>query len=108
MTYPINIHSQTDSSNDSILAKLSFWFSHALGIVHSWNETSKLHKSERVAIRELLNLNDEQLRDIGLTRGDIAFACKHSNGEPVTKVLQRIAHGDQKANAGNSKNHEGD
>lgn len=64
-----------------------------LGRTAKWWQWQQQRRSDRRAIRHLLTLDDAALRDIGVHRGDIAWASKLPRSADATVELELLARG---------------
>ena len=56
-----------------------------------WQKANRRYRNDRIAIGQLLDLNDKTLRDIGINRVDIIWASKLPRDRIATLELQKIA-----------------
>ena len=69
------------------------WPNKLLSAVYCWWFNRRRRSIERHAIKHLLSLEDAQLRDIGIHRGDLEWTHKLPNSADATLELELIVRG---------------
>ena len=59
--------------------------------VTNWWSTVQRRHTERAAIKQMLELDDQALHDIGITKADVIWANSLPLGDNPTHKLQKIA-----------------
>ncbi len=64
--------------------------------IRAANARVRTRRQEREGLRQLLELDDHALRDIGVTRGDVAYAARLPASENPSRALCKLSkRGDQ-------------
>ncbi|QQR38166.1 DUF1127 domain-containing protein [Devosia rhizoryzae] len=58
-----------------------------LRMIPAWFAGQKAARTRRLALQRLLDMDPAQLRDLGISRGDIADAMQVGNGRTPSMVL---------------------
>lgn len=69
------------------------WLRGLLGRPKQWWQLQRQRSRSRRAMRHLLTLDDAALRDIGVHRGDVAWASRLPNSADATAELELLARG---------------
>ncbi|MBT8454679.1 MAG: DUF1127 domain-containing protein [Rhodobacteraceae bacterium] len=62
--------------------------------IQRWRDTAAKARQRRIAragLREMLDLDDHHLRDIGVTRGDVSYVTQLPVAQDPTQALVRLS-----------------
>ena len=59
--------------------------------LHARQEAADRRRRERQGFREMLDLDDHVLRDIGVTRGDVEYVSQLPEDQDRSSILRRLS-----------------